>query len=328
MKKLLLLLIPAMMFSQKEVKLTSVGSIKDNTSKTKELIVIDQRVNKDLGTVTFKNQPVHFAFAESTAAEFFTNWYKKSNKTPKGSENLVLLLEDIEFRKETEDGKDFLKADLRASTFLEKGNQYYFVERLNATITPGELPNNAQGIALAVPLQLGYLIKNSYSATPSVKAISKEQLLNYASIMQSEMPAFTESALKDGVYIDHKSFFSQKPAEGYALVKNKEGMVTKARKGEETLAGWKIYAYVENGKVYKNTAGGFMEMKKDNAGYYVFSNRGTLSPVQMDSTYGMFGLIGAGIGAIAANEQNKKLQKAEKYKIYVDPLSGGFIYQK
>ncbi len=328
MKRLLLLLIPALVFSQKEVNVPTVGSIKDNAGKTTNLIVIDQRSKTDLGTLDFKKQSIHFAFAEPTAAEFFTNWYKKNNKNPKGTQNLVLLLEDLEFRNETENGKDFLKADVRASTFVEKDNQYYFVETVNTTLTPGELPNSPNGIAVAVPLRFSQLIKQSYSTTPAAKAISREDLVNYAAIMRAEMPAFTSANLKDGVYKDYKSFFSQVPDEGYTLVKNKENEVTKAKKGDETLSGWKIYTYVENGKAYRNTAAGFMEMKLDDNGFYVFSNRGTLSPVQMDSTYGMFGLVGAGIGAIATNEQNKKLQKAEKYNIYVDPLSGGFIYQK
>jgi len=313
MKKIFFLLIPALMFSQKVQKVRTIGSIKDNSGISKNLNVIDKRKDQDLGTIDYKNQKTQFVFTDENATNFFENWYKKSNKDPKGSDNLVLLLENIKIYDEPEGGKSHLKADLKASAFLEKNGQYYFVKRINSTENPNQdFPNSPAGISLTVSLLFYNLIKASYSLAPSAVAISAENLSGYETILSTTMPAFKNDIIKDGVYKDFESFFSQNPADGYQLIKNKDNEVTKVKKGDETLNRWKIYAYAENGKVYKNTPSGFMEMTKDEKGFFVVSNRGTLAPVQMDSTYGMFGLVGAGIGVIATNEKNKKLLKAEK----------------
>ncbi len=328
MTKYLFLLFPLMVFSQKEVDLPTTGSLKDPSGKTKNLVVLDERSNPNLGTIQYKNQTLQFVTKEVSLKQFFEDWFKKNNKNPKGDQNIVLLIEDIEFLNEVEDDKNFLKADVRASTFVEKDGQYYFIRRINTTVTPGELPNSPLGISVAVPLEFASLMRASYLMSPSVKPITATQLKDYAAILSADLPVFQGNTLKDGVYKDYSSFFSQQPEVGYHLVRNNNNNVTKASNGQENIAGHKIYAYVENGVAYKNTAGGFMEMKKDTGGFYVISNRGTLAPVQMDSTYGMFGLVGAGIGAIATNAKNKKLQQAEKYNIYIDPLSGGYIYKK
>jgi len=42
----------------------------------------------------------------------------------------------------------------------------------------------------------------------------------------------------------------------------------------------------------------------------------------------MFGLIGAGIGAIDTHAKNKKAQKQDTYKIYIDALTGKYILRK
>lgn len=328
MIKYLFLLFPFMVFAQKEVEVPTTGSIKDPSGKTKNLIVLDERPNPDLGTIQYKNQTLKFVTKDTTLKQFFEDWFKRNNKNPKGDQNMVLVIEDIQFLNEVEDDKNFLKADVRASTFVEKDGQYYFIRRVNTTVTPGELPNSPLGISVAVPMEFASLMKASYIIPPSVKPITSTQLKDYASILSSDLPVFRGNGLKDGVYKDYNSFFNQQPEVGFQLVRNNNNNITKASNGQENIGIHIIYGYVENGVAYKNTAGGFMEMKMDDSGFYVFSNRGTLAPVQMDSTYGMFGLVGAGIGAIATNAKNKKLQQAEKYKIYIDPLSGGYIYQK
>ncbi len=77
-----------------------------------------------------------------------------------------------------------------------------------------------------------------------------------------------------------------------------------------------------------NAGAGFIELEKDENGYYVTSNEGILNPVQMNSTYGMFGLVGAGIGAIETRAKNKGTRKLPTSKVYIDPLSGNYIYGK
>lgn len=97
----------------------------------------------------------------------------------------------------------------------------------------------------------------------------------------------------------------------------------------------KIYAFVENGKPYKNTAWGFQQLEKDNVGFYLFANRGILHPEEFTISpwYGLAGgligsIIGGTITAINIDAQNKKAKTAEKHKVYIDPFMGIYSFDK
>lgn len=330
MIKYLFLLLPLFAFSQKTQEIYLMGSIKDKSNTTKNVSLIDLRESKDLGTVNFKGKEIQFIFPKNDAEIFFNEWFAKFNKEPKGSNNIVLVLEKLHFANNpTEDGKNHFTADFRASTFLEKEGQYFFLSRVKNIYTPRQdFPENPTGIALTVTQLFQSLLNQSYTKTPSILALSKDSLSDYESLLVPTLAANKNTELAPGIYSDFESFFSQSPLSGYELVRNSDNEVKSAKKGEETIPSYKIFAYVEGNKAHLNTAGGFLELEKDEIGFFVTSNEGTLNPAQMNSTYGMFGLIGAGIGAIETSAKNKAARKLPTSKIYIDPLSGKYIYGK
>lgn len=330
MIKYLFLLLPLFAFSQKTQEIYVMGTIKDKSNTTKNVSVLDLRESKDLGTVTFKGKPVEFIFPKNDAELFVSEWFAKFNKDPKGTNNIVLVLEKLLFANNlTEDGKNHFTADFRASTFLEKEGQYFFLSRVNNLYTPKQdFPENPTGIALTVTQLFQSLLNQSYNKTPSTLALSKESLSDYESFLIPSLAANKNAELASGIYSDFESFFSQSPLLGYELVRNSNNEVKSAKKGEETIPSYKMFAYVDGKKAHLNTAGGFLELEKDDKGFFVTSNEGTLNPAQMNSTYGMFGLIGAGIGAIETSAKNKSARKLPTSKIYIDPLSGKYIYGK
>lgn len=330
MLKYILLFVPLLVFSQKTQDVSALGSIKDNTKTISGIDVINQPESKDLGQIDFKNKKVVFLFANTSAENFFKEWFATYNKQPKGNNKIMLVLEKLKFSNNlTADEKNDVTADVRASTFLEKDGKYYFLKRINSVKRPlKDFPQNPQGISITVSLLFQSLIRDSYKQTPSSQGLSLAELSTYETILTPGLAAYKNTVLTDGIYTDYTSFFAQTPLSGYQLVKNSSNEVTKAKKGDETLSSNKIYAYVENNKAYLNTAGGFLDLEKDGDGYYVTSNEGTLNPAQMSSTYGMFGLVGAGIGAIQTSAKNKAARKEAVSKIYIDALTGNYIYGK
>jgi hypothetical protein len=316
------------MFSQKTQEVPILGLIKDGSKKVQNITVLDQRENKTLGTTDFKNKSVEFIFEKNNAEAFFKEWFTKFNKEPKGNNSLVIVLDKVFFKNDiSADGKNHLTVDIKASTFLVKNEQYFFLKRVNSSMkTLQGFPDNPEGIAVTASLAFQYLLKESYTQTPSSFAVSKDQLANYENVLISNLAAYKNQEVSNGIYTSYESFFSQTPLVGYELTRNSNNDVTKAKKGEVNLSSNKIFAYVENNKAYINTAGGFLELLKDDTGFYVVSNEGTLNPAQMNSTYGMFGLLGAGIGAIQTSAKNKSARKAPTSKIYIDPLNGKYIY--
>ncbi len=230
---------------------------------------------------------------------------------------------------EGEEKSPILKAALKISTFIYKDGGYYFLDRIDKVININ--PNFSKypvGLSNTISGYLTEFIKKSYKTDASAIRIDKKNLANYDSVLSQSLPALQNEKVKDGVYLTAKSFFYQEPLEGYELIKNDKNEVLRAKNNDNKIPAYKMFGYTENGKSYLFTQGGFMEINKDDKGFYLYSNTGTLFPVQMDSTYGMFGLIGAGIGAIDANAKNKKAQKEEKYNIYLDSLTGEFLIEK
>lgn len=327
--KYFLLLFPILFFSQKTVTVKLNESIRDNTKTIKSLTVIDNRADKDVGTITHKKELFRFEFPDNDTKKSIENWFVSSNKNAVGNNDIVILLENFKIFSEEEQGTSLPKADVVISSFISKNAGYYYLDRINKVVNINQnLPKSPFGLSITLSNLLQEFIKNSYQTKPADIKITENELPQYADIITKELPVYKNNQIKDGVYSDYKSFFDAKPLEGYELVKNSKGEVLKAKKGDERIPAHKMFAYVENGKIYHRIITGFIEMTKDDKGFYIFTNYGTLFPVQMDSTYGMFGLVGGIAGAIDANAKNKKLQKAEKYNIYIDPLTGDYIFEK
>lgn len=328
MKKILLCLIPVLGFSQKEMPIKFVSNLRDNTSSVAKFYFKDIRKDKKLPIITFKEEQYQMILDERFGNEILAR-FKKDNPESQEERELVLLLEDYTVFEAKSGNKTVADGRIKAAVFEKKDNLYYLIGSMDKLIA------NPQVQSVKTPKNMSYFLSDDISTFVKYGfrnrdnngiGISEEDLLRYRTVIISRLPVFV-SGLKDGVYTSGREFFSVQPLEGYSLVKNEEGKVESATKvGSKKVNASKIYAYVENGKVYKNTYSGFMPMEKDDRGFYVVSNRGELEYIAGDSTYGMFGLIGGIAGAIDQNITQNKAKKEEKKPVYIDPFNYGFVY--
>lgn len=92
-----------------------------------------------------------------------------------------------------------------------------------------------------------------------------------------------------------------------------------------------MFAYIENGKIYKHTFSGFMEVFKNEKGFYLMSNRGLILPAKSSSfSVGVGGVYnGIAIGLVSAIDRSirqNKMKRDEIMEIYIDPLTGEYDF--
>lgn len=306
-------------------------NIKDKFSRAKSLTVIDNRQDKNIGTVTYKGEPVDIKFSDSDLKSEVESWFAEDNKT-KGNNDIVLLLEEIKVSEFTE--TRLAKAKVRISSFINRNGKYYFINRYNNTLdfNPKLTANIPKTISIALSTILSTLINDSYSHFAFSTPVEESELDHYETIVSRNIRYLNVPELTPGVYTDFRSFYLQKPKEGYYVDKNKKGKVTGVKNAEHlTVSGEEIFGYVEDGKAYRLTPVGFLEMQKDDKGYYVVSSRLELFPPQNNS--GMMigamagGMVGALIGAaIDSSGSAKRNPDAVLSNVYIDPLTGEYSF--
>lgn len=306
-------------------------NIKDKFSRTKSLTVIDNRQDKNIGTVTYKGEPVDIKFSGSDLKSEVESWFAEDNKT-RGNNDIVLLLEEIKVSEFTE--TRLAKAKVRISSFINRNGKYYFINRYNNTLdfNPKLTANIPKTISIALSTILSTLINASYSHIAFSTPVAESELDHYETIISRNIRYLNVPELTPGVYTDFRSFYLQKPKEGYHVDKNKKGKVTGVKNAEHlTVSGEEIFGYVEDGKAYRLTPVGFLEMQKDDKGYYVVSSRLELFPPQNNS--GMMigamagGMVGALIGAaIDSSGSAKRNPDAVLSNVYIDPLTGEYSF--
>lgn len=323
--KFFLTILPIFALSQQKIQMDFAKDLKDPTRTVKTLSVIDVRPDTTPQNLTYKGETYIFEFPHdlnsSVQAEF-----DHDNKT-KGTRDIVVLFEDFNVSEFDTGKKTVPRAHVRASMFEKRNGQYYYLHTVDKNVGIVDVQNamTPKLVSAYFNRDISEALKASYTKEASSIGLNHDQLNNYYTVLSGGMPAFTNT-LKDGVYDSYSSFFNQNAKEGFVLEKNKEGKIVKAKKGDEKIPEHKIYAYVENGTAYINTFSGFMPLQRNDRGYYVISNRGELEAVAPNSTYGMFGLVGGIAGAIDQNAKQNKAKKETKREIYIDPLTGAFIY--
>jgi hypothetical protein len=95
MKKIVLFLLPTLIFGQKIETLQLLSPINDNSKTIKSLIVMDERPDKDLGTISFRDKTYHFEFPNNNSKTSLEEWFLKSNKKASGEKDVVLFIENI-----------------------------------------------------------------------------------------------------------------------------------------------------------------------------------------------------------------------------------------
>lgn len=320
----LMMVFPYLLFAQNNVEIRLNQSIQENAEKAKSLTILDLREDKNIGEINQKTQKYTFYLPQDLDAHFKEKFDKVKIK---GKNDILILLEELKVYDKPAEKFNFGMGKIKLSSFLKKDGKYYLIDRLDKefSINPREMPAVAKHLEGRFSYNFTSFIKKSYLA--NIIPIALDDYVGYENTIFSQLPIFTAESFQDGVYLDVRSFLLQKPEKGFEIIKNKNGKVTRIVKGEERLNLSKVFIYVEKGIPFKNTASGFMELLKDEKGFYVFSNKGYLAPTQMNSTYGMFGLIGGIAGAIEANAKNKQAQSEEKKNIYIDIFTGDFIFE-
>lgn len=334
MKKVFLLIVlPFFLFAQKKETIKLKYPVKDYTGTTKSLEVIDLRKNKTLNDIVFRGKYYSFNFPTDDLSQDIENWFEKTNKKrDKGINEIVLLIEDLNISNEVRNKEIFCILDMKFSTFLKNDDRYYFLKRYDNVISlstkevsgiPDIFVENTQKV-------LQTLMFDTYRATPLDVAIPGNKLMEYNEILKANYPVFSNSILKDGVYLDYKSFFEQKPIENYQLIKNNGEVVRAVNANDDRIPTRKIYCYIEKGKIYKNSQAGFLDLEKDQRGYFVMGNKFMLFPeeINVSSAYFLFGAVGGIAAGIEFNIKYNKALKAEKDKIYIDFLNGEYSFVK
>jgi hypothetical protein len=333
MKKLLLLLNLSLSFfgfsqQQEPIKLNS--DIYDARSKTKSLTVIDLRENKSLGVFPFgSKKEMKELVVLPNLSNGIETWFKKENEQT-GKRELVLVIDNLEITGDFTNEEQTGETKLKAAIFLKNDDGYHFLNKIDNKLTE-KGTDISKNLGKKVPLLLSQIILPSYNMKEWEETLTFEQLKDYENILKKELALTNTSTFKDGIYTSSKSFFSQTPESGnFVFEKNDKGMMVKAiayTDGKKTkIPAYKMYAFVENGKAYKITYAGYEEIKKDEKGFYIFSNRGYLFPPETSGVGYQFGLIGGIAEAISANAKEKKAQKKDKENIYLDMLTGEYIF--
>ncbi len=332
-KYLFLIFLPMLLFSQKTEYIKLKMPLKDFTNTTKSFTVKDIRIDKTFKKMVFRGNEYKMSFPTNDVQKDVTDWFYRANKNLKGNRDLVFMIENLQFGNEVKEGNIYCILEMKLSIFLKNENQYFLLGRnenvvkLNAKGTPGIPSDYAENLQKVMQT----LIADAFRAEPHSMGFSEEQLPNYYTLIQQNLPAFTTSELKEGVYTDYFTFLEQQPLEGFSIVKNEEKVQkAESKSSGKTLPQRKIMIYVENGKAYKNTAMGFLPLQKDEHGYYIVANRLALFPeeIKVSSVYFFFGIIGGLAAAIDATVQYDKIKKADMYPIYIDNVNGNYIFVK
>jgi hypothetical protein len=337
-KSLLFLLLPFFIFAQKKEIFKLKFPLKDYTRTTKSLEVIDARKDKNIKDIVYRGNYYSFKFPTDNLPKDIENWFEENNKNRnKATNDIVMLVEDLNIFNENRNNQIFCVLDMKISTFLKKDNSYYFLKRYDNAISlntkeVGGIPNT---FAENTQKVLQKLMFDTYRAVPNEIPIPIAELNNYNEILKEKSVAFTNNQLKEGVYIDYGGFFKQQPLANYQLIKKGEEVIRAVNPNDDKIPSRKFFCYVENGKAYKNTAIGFLEMSKDDKGFFVEANEGILFPDEVKISVFYFiagGLIGGAVGGIVegikSDSKQKKALKAERHPIYIDFLNGEYSFVK
>ncbi|WP_435524538.1 hypothetical protein [Chryseobacterium indoltheticum] len=252
---------------------------------------------------------------------------------------MVLLLEELKVYNEQapNDLANYPKTKIKISSFLKRNDRYYFINRFNNVIIEDYTDSKAgKSITKNILEVIVEFIKDSYSSLVLRNQIPENQLENYEAYLSTNNKSLNQE-LKDGVYLSFKSFFEQTPSSQHTLEKNKKGEVKKIVNNQDLkISISEVFCYVDNGKAYRITPVGFLEMKKDENGFYILSSRTQLF-AQKAGTGAMIGgiaggMVGVLVGAAIDSESNKGVAKGFGFKtptitkVYIDPLTGAFIF--
>lgn len=302
----------------------------------KSLNVLDFRGDKTIGEIVYRKDTFDIKFENEDLKSKIETWFDEDNKT-KGDKEFVLVIDKINVS-QIPNGKSFTsKIDINLASFIKKNDKYYYIDRTKKAIILKPTPNDEMPrlVASKIGFTITKFITESYSLPISTLNIAEAELENYETFLAPYNKSLANEVLVDGVYKSFAKFSNQEIEKNYYLKKNKKGEVKGVGDVDDYDVFRKnVYAYVEDGRPYLLTPFGFWEMQKDEKGFYIFASRDILQPEDMNTgvTVGAAagGLIGALVGGLIdiATAKSKLNNKKDFYNIYIDSLTGEFLYEK
>lgn len=104
--------------AQKTEAINLTTSVKSKKVNYKSFTVIDNRENKEIGSVMYHNDQVNMVFGND-AEKDLKDWFYSDNPV-RGNDELVLLIENIKLSEDKYEKYSLGKLEIRASTFLRK----------------------------------------------------------------------------------------------------------------------------------------------------------------------------------------------------------------
>ena len=339
-KTFLFLLFTLFLSAQKTEVIHLKQNIKDRNARTKSLTLIDTRTDQEIGKVSDKKEEALLKLPAEDMNDFVQNWFTEDNNT-KGNNDIVLVLEELKVYDEQAPNDKFIlgKARLKISSFLKRNDKYYFISRFDNVIVcdPKRVSSVSRYLSQTLSNVIVEFINATYAAPVMSQYIPENEITRYDSYLVENNKSLHQE-LKDGVYLNFRSFSNQEPAFGYYTEKNKKGKVVRVKEKEVTIPMGDVFCYVENGEAYRYTPSGFLKMTKDNKGFYIVSSRAELfaeaksGGIIIGAVAG--GIVGAAIGAAIDAGSNKGAMKGFGFKsstftnVYIDSLTGSFNFQQ
>lgn len=346
MKKILqitLIFVSIISFAQAQEIIKERGNLSNPKGNIyKSLKVIDQRENKKIGEMPFGDaREMREIVFSTTVNNFLSQWYTESNHKG-GKFEMVLVLKKLKTYLGETTGKE-TEGDIEfsAQTFLKEGDNYKFLYKKD-TVYSFRSKNISDIMVKNIPVVFAMFMKKTYTLKPKENPVTIDALTDYESYVKANSEAYQNEKLKDGIYLNHTSFMNQTPEQGnYVFEKNDKGAVLRAIKEEngkkDKISANEIFIYVENGKAYKKTYSGFLELNKNDKGFYLMSNRGYILPVQNSAVFlsvgagqgGVYGGLAVGlVGIFERGFRQNKARKSETFAIYIDPQTGEYDFSE
>lgn len=148
---------------------------------------------------------------------------------------------------------------------------------------------------------------------------SREDLRNYDSLEKMNIPLYTASTFKEGMYSDYASFSQQTPNAQGTVEVNQHGAITKVKADLKYL-----YALVYHGTPYIATSFGFYRLRKFRNDFYfkgdihVRGGTNSLLPGPLGLINGMI----LGTAELAGEAAGSR----ETYELLLDYQNGGYIH--
>lgn len=306
------------------------NSIKDKGHIAKSLTLIDLREDKNIGTVSHREEPYELKFESEDLGKLFADWFSENNKE-QGSIEYFLILESLKANDIPTERSVTGHLEMKMATFLKRNNTYYFLKKskISKDYAPKDHAYVTRVMAAGISAQIANIIKYSYDEKGLNVPVSETELGNYEKIISERLPVYS-GPFTDGVYADYKSFAEQKPDKELVVKKNPEGTI----KGVKRADGYDnfkrdVFAVVDNGIAYKRTPVSLIEIEKDNEGFFITASAEEIFPP--DNTLLIAGASNAGaIGGLVAavidiTAAKIRRQNAKYYRIGIDALTGEYI---